>query len=277
MYTSENSFFKYLRKKLGVDKPFALPVCPTDPDDETWEDWDVRAKREKPVAYFLTETLPDWIDNVDKFLFDWYRNLRYWFRNRFVSRLHYLDTGLERGKYYDLDTRILHGLFNELKKFVEGELAWASCRWDEEAFKKYKVPFYRRWLGWTSREAGLDHLKWAMNLKYGENDGVTSEHELYGKSTYQADNARKQWILYHWWENYQQMTDSHDLWHEFNDEMRNKYDTRFLDMCRKDWTQEECDHADKLFEIARQVEEAQEKEIQDMLHMLIDIRRSLWT
>lgn len=80
-----------LRKLFRIPgKPHSLPMSftETDPDVYTWEKWKVDAKREYPVRFFLSETLPLLISvhitmPLDRFL--------YWIRSHTYRRYHKLD------------------------------------------------------------------------------------------------------------------------------------------------------------------------------------------
>ena len=110
---------EWLRKKLGINKPRALGWG-------EWENWDAALKEARPVAFFLTETLPEWLEKPAEWFVDPFSNLRYYINNRWVTKTHYLKTHLKPGQWYEFDTRLLHGMFGELKDFVEIEQAWIS-------------------------------------------------------------------------------------------------------------------------------------------------------
>ena len=73
-------------------------------------------KKERPFRYYLSDTLLNKIQDVVYFPYDVYHNARMRFLNR---NLYLLDTGLPKGEYYDLDTRILYACFNEFSKLFE--------------------------------------------------------------------------------------------------------------------------------------------------------------
>ena len=94
-----------------------------------------------------------------------------------MTQTHNLKTGLKKGEWYDLDTRILYGLFNELVEFVEVELSHLS-KWDRN--KKYKFKNGR------CIEAAYDYFEWANNLPE-ESDRTQREDSIKIKE------------LYEWW------------------------------------------------------------------------------
>lgn len=169
----------------GVKKPCALTF-------DEWEEWRESARSSHPFRYWLAEEFLDALQNFACFPADLVGRVRSYCRNRFFFKTHYLKTGLRPGVYHELDERILHGLFNELKWFVEVELA-SLHRW-MPGEKKYR---FRRG---RCKEAGLDHLDWAASLTYGRDMGVGRNDPLYGTPTPQAECAKTTKELYDWWE-----------------------------------------------------------------------------
>lgn len=267
---SSSAPFKWLRKKLKVDKPSALPWG-------QWELWDNEFKSTRPVVFFLTETLPDWLEKPAEWIIDPIDNAIYYLRRRFIYRTHLLDTGLRPGRYYDYDRRFLHAAFNGLVEYVECEKAWANIRWGDDEENKYKLPWwaknwYFRWIPWRCPRAGLDHLQWEMNLENGHDQS-------------QAAVAREIYILYVWWKEIRSKRDiDDDAWVEsgmrdFYDRMDAKYgDNRWGILSgKKMMTTAEEQEYDKLGKLNRELEEAWIQEDEDMLIRLIKIRRGLWT
>ena len=56
-YFEESKLVDRLRTRFGIVKPIALPWG-------EWDEWNEKIKKEKPVAYFITETVPEFLDNV---------------------------------------------------------------------------------------------------------------------------------------------------------------------------------------------------------------------
>ena len=101
--------------------------------------------------------------------------------NRFFDKTHALTSlSLRRGEYHEIDTRILHCLFDTLVDYVEKELAWFHL------ILEGKPPRFR--FRWRSRESGLAHLDWESDLMDDE-----------GQPTSQALSAREIKALYVWW------------------------------------------------------------------------------
>ena len=110
---SSARLFVWLRKKFNVIKPTALPWG-------GWAIWDRELKSSRPFAYFFTEALPDLLETPVRWVTDPINNLRYYIRLRFGYKTHYLHTGLKAGQWHELETRMLHGMFNELVNLLHG-------------------------------------------------------------------------------------------------------------------------------------------------------------
>ena len=167
-YWNCSKIANYIR---GENKPYAL-------EWGEWDKWHKEQKSKRPIRYWLSEVLLKKIQDIVYFPVDLLYTFRIYIRNRFVDKLQYLKTGLPPGEYYDLDYRILHGLFNELVDFVEKELSHLS-KWDQNV--KYNFHNGR------CVEAAYDYFKWANNLKHK------------GRLTDQAKSSRKIKELYEWW------------------------------------------------------------------------------
>ena len=209
-YWSCSKFANWIR---GTAKPMALSL-------EDWDSWRIDAKQKQPYRYWLAEQGLSFLQDFVNLPIDIYHTIDIYIQNRFISKIQYLKTGLKPGEYYDLDHRILHGLFNELIDFVEIQQA-GSMAYDKE--KKYKFKNRR------CVEAGLDYLKWAGSLTYD----VSKKDKLYGQLTHQAKSAQKILELYNWWKNRDNRVDPHDLYSKEKDgkfyfrkidKMENEYD-----------------------------------------------------
>jgi hypothetical protein len=232
----------------GEKKPQALGW-------QEWDEWYDKQRKERPWRFWLSDTVLTKIQNIIYFPYDIYKELKIYIRNRYIDKTHYLKTGLKPGQYYDLDTRILHGLFNELVDFVEIELAHLSL-WDRD--KKYKFQRGR------SVEAAYDYFNWVTNLKYDESYGTSKEHQHYGRLTDQAKNYRKIKKLYEWWKNERP-------------NRKNPHDDPSLgdisDICdNKKYSKKK-----KVYLKAYEIEQQQEREDSKMLVELIKVRNHLWT
>lgn len=270
-YYSNNLFFVWLRDKLGINKPAALPWG-------QWQLWEDDLKARRPVAYFLTETLPEWLEKPAEWIVDPIDSAIYYVRRRWIHRSHLINTGLPPGKYYGVDTLYLHGMFNQLVKFVEEEKAWMCIRWEsKEDREKYKVPFwvdnwYLRWFPWNNPQAGIDHLKWEMGLEYDESQN-------------QINSALETYTLYLWWKEIRSKRDiEQDAWTESG--MKNFYDIMDKKYGEGKWnilsgnsklTRAERQEYDRISKMQQKIEEDWHQEDEDMMIRLVRLRRSLWT
>ena len=182
----------------GTIKPDALELG-------KWNDWEEYAQATHPIRYWIVEEAFDAVQNFINWPATQINGVRYWLNNRFVARTHALtSSSLKPGQYHELDTRILHCVFDELVNFVEVEKAWMQvCFSDEDVRKKYSLPFWRkqwwtRWfMTWRCPQAGIDHLLWEISLT--NNEYLEETDPEYGKPTYQALRAQEVLDLYRWW------------------------------------------------------------------------------
>lgn len=264
-YYQDLKIFKWLREKVfKIDKPYALGWG-------QWEIWEKETRKKNPVGYFITEVLPDWLEKPAEWILDPIYNVKYYLRNRFITKTHILKTDLEPGKWHEFESRMLHGLFTELVDFVEIEQAWHHVVWDEEARKKFGVKWYHsnkwlRWKEWRCPAAGLHYLQWCMDLE---------------EPTHQRDTAREVMVLYTWWK--EVYLKREDEWIEsglrpFWDSMETKYGENWLGLSGKSkMTRSEKAEYDRLSALMHKIEEDRKQEEEDMMIRLIKIRQGLWT
>jgi hypothetical protein len=171
-------------------------------------------------------------------------------------------------------------LFNELRDFVEVELAWWHIAWSDSAEKKkYRAPFWAtgwfRWRTWRCPQAGLDNLAWQKTCT--NKDYTPEDHPDYGKLTHQAYAAMEIEALYKWWtEVYPNRPDPHDAggWSAYC-EQRRASGTGFLDF--EDRSEEELEQSRLALDATQAVEDKYNQEDEEMLIRLIRVRNSLWT
>jgi len=261
-----NNYFETIKSHLNLEKPYALSWG-------EWRKWHEKTKAERPIAYFIMDTIPDKWDDFIKFFTKPINDLRYGLRVRVFDRYHVINTGLKPG-YADCDTRMLHGMFSMLVDFVEVEKAWMHVVWDPEERHNHKYPWWS--YGWTrfksfrNPQAGIDHLKWEMTL----DSPKLLPHE---RSPSQAQTAREIWEIYHWWKfSRPARPDPHDAsgWsdHCRQLEARGKH---ILDF--ESETDEERARGNECLDRSRELEAAYEAEDEEYLIRLVKIRKSLWT
>src|SRR5882757_3242836 len=247
-YYAGNDFFRAIRTRLGIVKPKAETW-------KGWEEWKIRTKAEKPVAFWLTENLPDALQKVTGTFTEPVRNIRYYIRNRWHRQTHVLPTGFKPGTYHDLSERLLHGIMQSIVDFIEVEKAWMQYVMDDTGTVKLGK-------GGRSRSGGLAYLEWESTL----DDLSLSENE---RSEEQAKNARELIKLYVWWMDIRpHRPDPYDMsgWSKYCDERRAKSDNEddwIFDF--KDETEEDQIRSKNILKSLHDLEAAYAGEDQQML------------
>lgn len=279
-YYSDAKLFQWLRDKLGVSKPTALGWG-------EWDKWDAQLKAERPLAYFLTEAIPDALSYIHTKITQPFYDAKRYIRNRWFDKTHYLKTKLKPGQYYSFEHRLLHGLFEELVDFVEVESAWYHMwQLSKEERAKYEMPrrynsYWFRWGQWRCPKAGLDYYQWASSLTYDDDIGIEHGHPDYGKPTPQAERAMEILALYDWWKNIRpsrgdpwDISGLRVLWAK----MVAKYgDDVWLLAQPSPMTEAERHEYRRLSEAKHQLEAQWEQEDEQMLIRLIKMRQHLTT
>lgn len=248
-----------------------------------WADWEKQARVAHPIRYWIADTALDRLQDIWMFIPDRLHAIKYYINNRWVTRTHALTAhprDIKPGQWMDVGYRFLPCLFNELVEFVEVELAWWQIAWADQAEKKkYRAPFWAtgwfRWRIWRCRQAGLDNLAWQMTCTNEEFLDEDKKH--LAEPTHQAIAAKEILELYTWWtEVYPKRPDPMDAsgWSDYC-EMRREKGYALLDLDAKSPEEEEM--RDAALKKTREIEEAYEKEDEEMLIRLIKIRNSLWT
>lgn len=273
-YWSCTKFADWLR---GTSKPEYA-------SSKEWSQWKKEAKANHRFRFWLAE---EGLDDVQNFLMwpiDKIYNIKYWFNNRFITKTHTLTSNLKRGQWYDFETRMLHGMFDELVNFVEIERAWNHVAWDKKARKKYSTPWYAtgwwRFRVWRSAEAGIAYLNWASKLVFDEDYGTKPGDELYGKPTPQAETAIETLVLYYWWKDVRPArVDPHDAsgWSDLCDRRRANLSEDDEWWMMEEKTDEEKEETRNSLEICDRLELEYTTEDEEMMIRLIKIRQGLWT
>jgi len=273
-YWSIGKFADWLR---GTPKPHAGT-------GKEWRLWNKAAKETHPIRYWIVEEGLDYLQNFVNWPMDRIHSVRYYINNRWITRSHSLTAharDIKPGDWCDVGNRFLPCLFNELVDFVEVEQAWHHVLWDEEARKRFDVPWYRRgWLRlrvWRCPDAGIEHLIWASGLKLGDDMGVDKDSEDYGRPTRQAENAQEILALYRWWKAERpKRPDPMEAsgWTAYCERLRGNGRDMF-DMLDK--TPEESEMSRAALDKSNEIEAAYEKEDEEMMIRLIKVRNGLWT
>ncbi len=254
---------------------------------EEWAEWEDRAKKEHPIRWWLAE---EGLDHIQDFVTWPIRKIydaKYYINNRWVTRTHALTAhsrDIKPGQWCDVGNRFLPCLFNELVDFVEVELAWWHLAWNSEERSKYNMPWWAvgwwRVRLWRCPEAGIDNLKWQMNIKADEGYGLKEGDKGWNEPTRQAINAKEIYDLYTWWTTtYRNRPDPHDAsgWSEYCDRMRQEKGEGIRWIGVESSVKETKALGKKALKDLQKIEAAYEKEDEEMMIRLIKIRQSLWT
>ncbi len=259
-------------------------ICyPDHPKSGTAEEWSAwhKKEKEKPVCDFCTNTVPRWFGIKKRQLND----VKYWFLYRLHPhhKYHLIDTGL-KPNYHEIDTRMLHGMFNLLKNFCEDEMPWHDWCW-QEAGKEIDAEndgnSYKRRKFVKGKEAALESFKWQKALVHREEEIWNEEHKhLIGTPTPQAKAAEEIEKLYLWW--VETRPARVDPYEAFPDPFLEKHlENRknggsVMDMFIRGTDEEEALKKDR-YEQMDALEKKYEEEDDEMLIRLIKIRKALWT
>jgi len=255
LYLGEHKWVVALRERLGIAKPELFEF-----GNGSYDDWKTNTRKNYPVGWFLTETLPDFIEDTHRIVTSPYYNTRYYIRNRFYRKTHMLRTDCVPGEYSDTDERILTGLANAIIDYVEVELAYKH-KW----VGSEEVP-NAIWKNGRCPELGLKYLEWEMEL----DDPNLDE---YSRADSQANSAREVKVIYDWAKGRPDRPDPHELsgWNAYCDKYRSSL------WNNKNQTPEQGVESEVTFKKLREIEAEYEREDEDMLIRIIKVRRSLWT
>ena len=253
---------------------------------EGWDEWNTTAQMKHNFRYWLAEEALDHIQDFVTWPTRKIYDIKYYINNRYITRTHSLTAhrrDIKPGQWCDVGNRFLPCLFNELRDFVEVELAWWQIAWNSEDRPKYKVPFWAygwwRVRTWRCAQAGLDNLKWQSELRWKE-DEVGKDFDGLGEPTPQAKNAQEILALYKWWcEVYPNRPDPHDAsgWTEYCDRKRAEHGDTGLSFMKESKNPELRALGDLALKKTHEIEAAYEAEDEEMMVRLIKIRNSLWT
>ena len=255
---------------------------------EEWDEWERKAWGQSRLRYWLAE---EGLDYVQKFIFfipDKIHAAKYYINNRWITKTHALTAhprDIKPGTWRDVGDRFLPCLFNELQDFVEVELAWWHLCWaNAEDRAKYKMPWWAhgwwRVRTWRCPQAGLDNLEWQSKLVFNE-DWMDKDDPRFGKPTPQAEKAQEVLALYKWWtEVYRNRPEPMDAsgWSAYCDACREEHgDSKLGGLLSENKSPKLKKQGDKAHKLLRKIEEAYEKEDEQMMIRLIKVRHGLWT
>ena len=285
-YTSSAPVAWVRSKVFKIEKPLALPWG-------GWDDWDAELRAKRPIAYFLTEVFPVWLEVIPNYTTKYYTDLRVYVLN-IRNHTHHLDSTLEKGVYHDFSERMLYSLFDSFVEYIEVDEAYSSITWyDESSQKKYKVPFRMRhpvlnWgRAWRCPEAGIDHMKWEMEQGLGDGTDIGADRQM--------ASAYEKMALYTWWKVIRpargeswEASGFRAFWNKMDAKYGNEMETKKLSKHRssRGWlglsgkscmTAAEKATYKKLSEAKDKLEDDWEDEDTEMMIRLIKLRKQLWT
>ena len=254
LYLGDSGWVEALRKRFGIDKPKWAGLG-------EWDEIDARIRREHPVGWFFTETMPDFIEDAYNLITSPYYSTRYYIRNRFYRKTHQLRTDCPVGEYWDTDERLLTAMANAIIDYVEIELAYKHmwCGSDEVE--------NAQWRDGRCPELGLKYLEWEMDLDNPELDE-------YNRADSQANYAREIKLVYDWAKARPTRPDPHEAsgWTAYCAKYPHSWKQKTEDV-----TPEQITESDTAFDKLRKIEAQYEQEDEDMLIRIVKVRKSLWT
>lgn len=126
-------------------KKFDLLDTPAAGSAKEWRIWEATMRKQRPIAWFLQETLGGAFRTARSRLRDWKWSLLHRIHPKY--RYHVVDSGLPPG-YHDPCSLVLHVPFNLLKSFYErqltGHVDWQADEPHRQAFAEMKA-LYEWW------------------------------------------------------------------------------------------------------------------------------------
>lgn len=228
---------KIMVRLFNIPFPYALT-------HNEWNEYCNILKKYYPIYYLITEVIYGFLQCNIIWPFSRFCDIiQNFIRYRITKKYHIIKTGL-KPNYYTNDERILNGLFNILKDFVELSRSRMCKLTDGEIV----INAYD-----TNRDLGLKFLDWLINM----ND----EH--------QSGTAKEMKELYLWWVDVR--PNRKDPW---DDEILNSLpELSWLEI--EEQTDPNADIRRERRNIAYETERKYEKEDEEMLIRLIKIRQGL--
>lgn len=258
-------------------------ICyPAHPKVGTAEEWTSihKKEKEKPICDFCVNVVPRWFARKGRQISD----IKYWFLYRFSNKHKYqlIDTGL-KPNYHEIDTRMLHGMFNLLKNFCEDEMPFHDWCWQEaskEIDAEREGKSYKRRKFVKGKEAALESFAWQKKLVYTEDEIWNDDQKhLIGTPTGQAIAAAEIEQLYLWWvETRPNRVDPFEAYDDpyFDARLEKTKTDGALSLFCKGTEEEEAVRRER-YENIDELEKQYNEEDTEMLIRLIKIRKSLWT
>jgi len=225
------------------------------PKSATYREWQLyhlTYRHMAPIQYAIFRTLP----RIFKRAQDKLTGMLAYIHNRWIEPTHKItinDSSYHRGIWYDRDSLMLYACFQILIDFVELECG-RDKNFETVGQKIYRKFRYLPVLGWffpaiRNARQGLHYLRWSMKLK---------DHPS------QAEFAKNVFKLYRWWK--RERPNRQDPWKKYT-----------LVREGRDWMGALTPKEKKLLNKAQKEEDKYEREDEKMLHLLVRIRKGMWT
>lgn len=141
---------------------------------QEWEEWEIKARKDHPIRYFLFDTM---LTKISVWNSRYIGGAKDWIRYRTYNRFHVISPKTLKPGYHNTQERILHAAFGELVSYVEGSLGYRGWPWQlKKQPRKTKA---------NLKKYGLEYLEWEIN------DPTVPAH--------QKEKAKEIKALYHWW------------------------------------------------------------------------------
>lgn len=172
-YRSRYKYWSHSKLARFVEKKSGMIPTPSSATLDEWEAWRELNTVNHPISFYIVDKLFNKVQNIVYYPHDVYRDLRAYYRNRFVDKTHITPTGVKPGEWGDLTGHLLDIMFIRFQTYIEsekGHIQWSSSPEEKKM---------------TNCERALKYLDWEISL--GE------------ESPYQAASAKEQKELYLWW------------------------------------------------------------------------------
>jgi hypothetical protein len=104
-----------------------------------------------------------------------FRNAKNYLRHRFINKFYLINTKLNPGSYYDIDTRMLYGMMNLLVEYIELENPMETISWTEDSCHfnaRYTIlNIYIWWKNYENRVKEIEDCLTAWSDKNEEERG----------------------------------------------------------------------------------------------------------
>lgn len=248
---------KSLKDKLFPDMPEAATA-------EDWDAWDEKSKKEHPIKWFVSDTIPDTFGSY----VSWPLERKYSALKQRVSekRWKIVPRRLDKWQWHETDELVLHSAFELLEEFIIEEkshmLHWSHDDLPPAKDEKTKIKYAMEYLDWEISLCSKTDLMHSPNCKEDSQSNIAKE-------------AKE---LFIWWYNERpkRIDPYENEYYAQYTEMRKSRNAPDFTLSHKDDTKEESKIYQKAMDLATELEEQYNKEDDENLIRLMKIRRGLW-